>query len=62
VVTAGEPWTEGDERAPIAMLPISVQMHWSNWLFTNVTGAELTLKGTGGYHYNVQETYSVSHS
>jgi hypothetical protein len=61
IVTAGDPWTEGDEQRPVAVLPMSVEMRWSNWLFTNVTSAELTLKGNGGTHWHVEDTYSVSY-
>ncbi len=62
VVTAGDPWTEGDANSPVAVLPLTVEMTWTNYLFSNRTGAELVLKGNGGWSDHVQDTYGVEHS
>jgi hypothetical protein len=60
--TANDPWTSGNANAPVAQLPLTVEMHWTNWLWSNITTAQVTLGGDGSYQYFVEDTYPVEHS
>lgn len=59
-VTAQAPFTTGTDTAPVACLPLLIEMHWTNWLFANVTPAQVSLYGNGQVEADVKDTYGVS--
>ncbi len=53
--TADPPFNAGSDTAPIAVLPLRLEMHWTNWLWSHSDTAALQLRGDGGAYWHVDE-------